>query len=123
MWCDKIIRNIAAPSNDSDGREFDYLELEWSECRNVVKKLTTAGELICIFLPPTQQLRHGDVIYEDAARIVVVHVLPCAIVVAEVPKAYQLAVLAMEMGNLHLPAEVSAVGIAFVEDAAAMRVS
>lgn len=122
MWCENVLRNIATSSAESDGREFDHVELEWSECRNVVKKLTTRGEPIRILLPPGEQLRHGDVIHENEERIVLVRVLPCDVIVADVPDPHQLAVLAMELGNLHLQADVGATGITFVEDEAAMRV-
>ncbi len=122
MWCESILGNARDRSEASGQKVIDYLDLQWSECRNVIRKQTTGGEPIRVLLPAGEQLRDGDVIFEDASRIVIVRVLPCDVTVADVPDAHQLAVLAMELGNLHLPAQVDDASISFVEDEAAMRV-
>jgi urease accessory protein UreE len=63
--------------NDSH-RAVDYVDIHWDQCRSTLKARSRGGEDIRVLLPRGQSLRHGDVLFEDAARAVIINVLPCA---------------------------------------------
>jgi urease accessory protein len=127
MWCERIIRNCGDPSGPcwSDqwaGRSVDWVDIQWTDCGRVLKKQTRSGQPVRVLLPPGQTLRHGDVIYEDAQQAIAIHVLPCEVIVARPDNARTLALLALELGNLHMPAQIDRDEIAFIEDGPAMGV-
>jgi urease accessory protein UreE len=123
MWCERVIRNLTDLSAaDREGRFVDWVDIEWNECGRVLKKQTRRGQPVRVLLPPGERLGHNDVIFEDAARAVAIHVRPCEVIVATAPDASALAVLALELGNLHVPVQVGAAELVFVEDGPAMAV-
>ena len=127
MWCERIIRNCGDPSSPRwadqwAGRLVDWVDIEWTDCGRVLKKQTRSGQPVRVLLPPGQMLRHGDVIYEDAHQAIVIHVVPCEVIVAKPENARTLALLALELGNLHMPAQIERDEIAFIEDGPAMAV-
>ncbi len=98
------------------------MDVEWTECARVLKKQTRGGEPVRVMLPRGQTLRHGDVIFEDADRVVIIQVRPCEAIVASVAGAREMARLALELGNLHQPAQLSDGEIVFIEDGPPMEV-
>jgi urease accessory protein len=123
MWCERIIRNLDGLASDSSsGRSIDWADLEWNECSRPLKKQTRGGEPVRMFLAPGQVLHHRDVIHEDSARIIAVNVKPCEVIVAHVIDGPEMALLALELGHLHLPAQIENGQIAFIENESAMAV-
>ena len=122
MWCERVQRNIADLMPLALGENVDYLDLQWYECRQVLKARTVNNETVNILLSRGERLRHGDVIYEDGRRMVIVRVLPCEVVVAKPRINREMAVLAMEIGNLHMDAEIGDAEIVFIQEPRAMEV-
>jgi len=109
MLCDRVLGNVDSDAADGyAGRPRHVLELSWRECaRRAVRGRTTSGVRVGVLLPPGTQLRHGDVIADDgAAVLVVISVLPCEVWVAEFADVGSLAAASLELGNLHVPVEV-----------------
>lgn len=124
MWCDRILGNVSVgvPAGSAwAGREIDLLDVPWQECRQVVKKRSRGGREIRVVLPAGHRVRHGDVLGEDGAAVIVVDVPPCDVVVVRPPAASAAARLALELGNLHWPTEVTDAEIVFPEDGPAMK--
>jgi urease accessory protein len=70
-----------------------------------------------VLLPPGSQLRHNDVLVDDTdPRQVIVHVLPCDVIVARPANARDMALLCLELGNLHWPTQITEADVVFVED-------
>ena len=124
MWCEKVIRSFD-PTSDPDrgGRTVERIEIAWNECTRMLKKQTLSGEPVRVLLPPGQILSHNDVVFESATRAIVIYVIPCEVIMAHVSNAKQMAILALELGNLHCPSEVGTDYIIFIEDGPAMSVS
>jgi len=122
MWCQSVRRNLAARMPSTCETGVDFIDLQWHECRQAMKTRTVGGEPINVLLPAGQQLRHGDVVYEDQRTMVVVRVAPCELVVATPRDCREMAILAMELGNLHLDAEIGDGEISFVPDPRAIEV-
>lgn len=115
MWCERVLKNVA----DGDalaGRAVDCVDIGWDQCRSTLKSRSRGGEDVRVLLPRGQNLRHGDVIYDDGARAVVIHVLPCELIVVRSDDVRLLAELALELGNLHWPTQVTDDEILFVEE-------
>lgn len=134
MWVERIQGNMVdgaggaagaeAPEGTvgRDPREVDFVDVPWDECGRTLKKRSRGGEEVRVLLPPGQRLRHGDVLFEDASRRVVVNVPPCEVIVARPAGQREAAVLALELGNLHWPAQVTEAEVLFVEDGPPMEV-
>jgi urease accessory protein UreE len=86
----------------------DELELAWWELdRRAFQKTTRAGVAVRILMPRGRDLRHGDVLTcADATLRAGVHVKSCEALVVRPPDASAMGVLALELGNLHLPTEI-----------------
>ena len=58
------------------GRVVDYLELEWYETtKRILHKKTKGGkEVILKFLTQAQSLTEGDILYNDAQKLIVVSI-------------------------------------------------
>jgi urease accessory protein UreE len=98
------------------------VDIEWSECGRELKTQTRSGQPVSVLLPPGQTLRHHDIIYEDAETAIAINVLPCAVIVAPVLDWREMAMLALELGNLHVPVQLDYMEIAFIENEAALLV-
>jgi urease accessory protein len=109
LLCDRVLCNVARGTVDRlNGKAADVLELSWLDCaRRAVRKRASSGREVGILLPPGVTLSHGDVLFEDERSYVVVEVMPCDLwrVTASSPGA--LARIALELGNLHVPVEVT----------------
>jgi urease accessory protein len=115
MWCEAIVRN-AAGSDELGSRAVDYVDIHWDQRRSTLKARSRGGEEVRVLLPRGQSIRHGDVLFEDEARLVVVNVLPCEVIVVRCSGPRPLAELALELGNLHWPTQVTDTEIIFPED-------
>jgi urease accessory protein UreE len=121
MWCERVIRNCdGLPAGCWGGRTVDWVDIEWNECGRLLKKQTRSGEPVNVVLPPGQMLRHHDIIYEEAEKAIAINVLPCEVIVAPVLDWREMAMLALELGNLHVAVQLDYMEIAFIENEAAL---
>jgi urease accessory protein UreE len=114
MWCETIVRN-AADDQSLAGHAVDYVDIRWDQRRATLKAASRAGEEIRVLLPRGQTLRHGDVLFEDTSRAIVINVIPCEVIVAQSEDSQRMALLAWELGNLHWPTQVSETELIFLE--------
>jgi urease accessory protein len=119
MWCEAIVRNSA----EGDGlasRAVDYVDIDWDQRRSILKARSREGEEVRVLLPRGQTIQHGDVLFENAARAVVVKVLPCEVIIVRSCDPRLMAELALDLGNLHWPTQVAETEIIFPEGPDAM---
>jgi urease accessory protein UreE len=107
---------------DWHGRAIDWVDIAWNECGHSLKKKTRAGCPVSVLLPVGQTLAHNDLIYQDEAKAIVIHVLACEVIVAHITDVREMATLALELGNLHLPVQIGNEQIVFIENEAAKSV-
>jgi hypothetical protein len=101
MWAERVVRRVADPQNhDWSKRSVDFVDVAWNACGRVLKSTTRGGEAVRVLLPAGERLHHGDVIFEDATRVVVIIVPACELIVARPANAAAAARLALELGNL-----------------------
>jgi urease accessory protein UreE len=109
MLCDRVICNVDNdPPERFAGKARDVFEIAWRDAtRRAIRGWSEGGLSIGVLLPLGMALRHGDVILEMDSSVVVVHVTPCEVWVAEFCDAASLATAALELGNLHVPVQVA----------------
>src|SRR3981189_2283505 len=116
MLCDRVLRNLRDGKDDGARRQI-ALPLTWRECRTrAVRKELPDGTPVRILLSPGHTLTHGDVIYEDAERLIYIDMLPVPLLGATSNDPALLAKVAYGLGNLHLPVEVIGSRIATLAD-------
>lgn len=107
MLCDCILYNIGDRTTPGGAPE-DPLPLQWFELHaRAVRGQTRSGRRVDVLLPLGIWLRDGDVVFEDVASRIVVRVIPVDLLVIRPRSMSEAAVLAAELGNLHLPLEVT----------------
>ena len=116
MWCDRVLGNLDDAPQAWPDRAIDPVEVAWNACRRVLRATSRAGTPVRVLLPPGQRLRHADILADDGKTLTVLHVLPCELIVVRPPDARTMALLALELGNLHWPTEVTASEVLFPED-------
>ncbi len=122
MLCDRVLRHIDESPTDPAQQRIG-VSLTWLECRSrAMKKTLPDGTILRIILPPAVRLAHRDVIYEDASRLIYVDLQPVALLTATTPDPAKLATVAYELGNLHLPIELSPAGVTTLADGPAIAV-
>jgi urease accessory protein UreE len=106
MICDTILGNLY------DGKfataPTDWLDLQWHQCiRPALRARTRGGTELRVLLPVGQSLRHGDVLRQAGEATVAVNLLPTTVLVARPRDPRRGWTIALELGNLHVPVEVS----------------
>ncbi|NLR61394.1 urease accessory protein UreE [Chitinophaga polysaccharea] len=103
MIVEKIAGNIA--STVTGNRKVDLLQLEWYEMtKRIQRKHTQDGLEIAIkFLKEGQRLQHGDILYMDDEKVVVVDILPSDAIVVTPRSLLEMGSICYEIGNKHLP--------------------
>ena len=109
MLCDRVLGNVASlPPDRRAEKTIDTLDVTWRDCaRRAVRGTTRGGVAVGVLLPLGQSLRHGDVLFEDEARLVVASVIPIEVWVGSFEDPRSMAAAALELGNLHVPVEVT----------------
>jgi urease accessory protein len=126
MWCDRILGNIAAewdghgPDAAWAGRRWDIVDIAWPECGRLLRKQTREGRAVRILLPPGERITHGDVVFDDGTLAIVIRVVRSEVVVVKTKNAMEAARLALELGNLHWPTQITEDEILFPEDGPAL---
>ena len=72
-----------------------------------MRKRSRAGRAVGVLLPLGATLGHGNVLAEEPDVLVVVNLIECEVIVTQPRDAREMAVLALELGNLHVPVEIS----------------
>ncbi|WP_339226186.1 urease accessory protein UreE [Oceanobacillus sp. FSL K6-2867] len=111
MFCNEILGNSFEDGLSLDNEElngFETIELEWDECaKQILRKETNLGREIGISLSHQPSLRHGDILIRDNENTVAVYVKPCKVLVISPQSTKELGLVCYELGNRHLPLEVT----------------
>lgn len=114
MLCDRILGNIRDRSADAP---IDWIDLQWSDCiKRALRKLSRAGRDVTILLAPGVGMNDGDILWEDPLVRLVVHVVPCEVLVISPASLEEMGRMALELGNLHAPTQVSGDQILTIPD-------
>ncbi len=102
MVITQVIRNCTAV----DVRQtIDYLYIEWYQTTKRLQRLTTMqGEAVAIrFLGKGQVLNEGDILFESDEKVIMVSILPCEVISLQLQTKIEMALIAYEIGNKHVP--------------------
>lgn len=101
MLITKTLYNDQDKLNQSN---VDILSIEWYQANKRIQRLRTNGnqEVAIRFFGKDQQLKHGDVLWEDANSAIVVQVLPTECIVVEFENKLDMGYVAYEVGNKHI---------------------
>ena len=103
MIITEILGNIE--DNPLAGRQTDSLYLEWFETtKRILRKATARGREIAIKLTKEgQRLQDGDILWQNAATVIIVEILPAEAIVVTPASLRQMGAICYEIGNKHLP--------------------
>ena len=107
MLCDRIV-TPGANGADSWNAPDDYVDLEWWELhQRALRKSTRCGSEIRILLPLGALLHNGDRISDAQGKVQIqVCVVPQELIIIRPRDASEMGLLALEIGNLHIPAQI-----------------
>jgi urease accessory protein len=113
IFCNLIL-SVADPTPTLD----DHVDLEWWDLqRRALRKTTRAGQDVRILLPLGVSLFDGAIFTnESRAALIQVHLRESEVFIIHPRSETELANLALELGNLHSPAEFSQGSIRTVID-------
>lgn len=102
MVITQAIRNC---KSDELTQHIDYLYIEWYQTSKRIQRLVTADgmDIAIRFLGKGQDLKSGDVLYEDEHKVVLVSILPCKAIAYTTTDLSTLSLIAYEVGNKHIP--------------------
>jgi urease accessory protein len=109
MLVDRILGNVKKNAGDFSvpSRDRDELEIDWWELdRRALRKTTRGGTPVRILLPLGESLSDGDVLFDDGQTLIVLCVAPAEVLVVRPRDAAEMGIVALELGNLHAPAEI-----------------
>ena len=96
MISEKIIGKLA----ETD-KAVETVTIEWFERdKKLLRKITSGGEEIGIRIDIP--LNEGDIIYENAEKIVAIEIAPCELISVQVSSMQEMGRLCFELGNRHL---------------------
>ncbi|RZM12301.1 MAG: urease accessory protein UreE, partial [Pedobacter sp.] len=103
MLIEKIIGNIS--THQATDKLLDKLELEWFETnKRILHRQTVSGVDVSLrLLDERNTLTEGDVLFEDDHSLVIIHILPCECISLQPNSMSEMAAIAYEIGNKHLP--------------------
>ncbi|AWW28660.1 urease accessory protein UreE [Echinicola strongylocentroti] len=103
MICKQIIGNVH--DYDIGGKTIDELPLEWFETPKRIMRKRSRGdqEVVMKFLREGNRLQEGDIVYEDAHKVIVIAVNPCDAIEITPRSLYEMGTVCYEIGNKHLP--------------------
>jgi len=110
ILCRNVIRVLGEV--DASAAGFDLIDISWNEHgRRTLRRQSRAGLLVRVLLPAHEFLQHGSVLC-GVDEPIVVNLLPCRALVIRVETQARLAEICYTIGNLHLPAQITAREIA-----------
>jgi urease accessory protein len=85
--------------------EIDIVNIEWYETgKRILHKLTNAGVPVTLkFLSESPDFADGDILWQDANKLIVVEIVPCECIVINVQSILEASGICYEIGNRHLP--------------------
>jgi urease accessory protein len=90
------------------GTPIDWLDLTWHDCtRRALRTQTRAGRQVKLLLPVGQALHHGDILFRDHVSTIAINLVPTKVLVATTPEIIKIGRLALELGNLHVPVQIT----------------
>lgn len=105
MICNQILGNLK--DKQYPNHAIEYVDIEWFDAFHKIHKLVTKeGTEVGIHLDNdvlVHGLKEGDILYEDANKVIAVHILPCESIVAKVDAhhPHMIAKVCYEIGNRH----------------------
>jgi urease accessory protein len=103
----KIISEILgnATGKDSSSKEVDFFDLEWFETtQKILRKTTKNGEEVAVrILKENFRIRHNDIFFEDANKLIIANVLPADAVILQPKTMLEMGTICYEIGNQHIP--------------------
>ena len=121
MWVERVLGNTADGMALSPG-SVDFVDVAWDQCGRTLNGRTRTASLFACSFSPGSQLRHGDVLCDDGTCRIVVNVPPCEVIVARPATGREMALLCLELGNLHCTAQVTPSEVLFIEEALPMSI-
>lgn len=116
MLCDSIVGHLRDLASH-DSRTRISLSFTWQECRRrAVRKVLPDNEVVRLVLSPGVILRQGDLIYQDASKLIWVDVQPVSLLVATIADPVVMAAVSYQLGNLHVPLQISGQSIITLPD-------
>lgn len=110
-----ICRDVLGYVHDEEA-ELDWVKVSWEQSlRRALRLVSRGGERVDVLLPPGQRLKQGDVLAYSPDTIAV-QMETIAVIAIQTPNALMAARLAFHLGNLHLPAQVTADAIFTPDD-------
>ncbi len=96
---------IRSAKLENETKSIDFLNIEWYQTSKRIQRLITDGgkDVAIRFLSKGQDLKQGDVLYEDNNSIIVVSILPCEVIVLNTTDLITLGYISYEIGNKHVP--------------------
>ncbi|MHC5201290.1 urease accessory protein UreE [Myroides sp. LJL119] len=91
------------PSKLTDPKA-DILSIEWFQANKRIQRLTTCGgqEVAIRFFGKNQELKHGDVLWEDQQSMIVIQVEPTQSIVVRFDNELDMSYVAYQVGNKHI---------------------
>jgi urease accessory protein len=109
MWCDSILGNLEDVAAQSRWRtkKIDWVDVQWHECgQRALNTSSRAGNVVRVLLPLGITLNHADVLIESTDHVVAVNIVPIEVLIVRPRNPLEMGLLALEIGNLHAPAQV-----------------
>ena len=104
MICEKIIGKL--DSQKVSGKKVEYVDIDWDDAfKKIHKKTTDAGTELGIRMDDsvlTRGLQEGDILFEDADRVIAVRIEVIRIRVAP-DHSFMTAKVCYKIGNRHAP--------------------
>jgi len=123
LLCQQVVRRIGVDDAERERQRLDHLVLRWDEChRRAFSKRSERGRAVRLLLRLGTILQDGDVIADTGDCLLVVRVLPCPVLVVRPDSRLQAALATLELGNLHVPVQVTETEILTPADGPAMGV-
>ncbi len=100
-----INQTIGNLTENPTEKTIDYLDLEWFETtKRIQRKKTRQGVDVAVrFLKEGQRLREGDILFEDAEKVIAINVLETEAIVMAPASLVEMAPVCYEIGNKHIP--------------------
>ncbi len=90
------------------GRDVDPVEIHWHELgRRAFQATTRAGRRVRVLLPRGARVRHGDILVTGTDWVIAVNVPETDVLIVRPHSMTQAALLALELGNLHIPTQIA----------------
>ena len=102
-----IIEKVKGRLKDTDvhGRSIVYVDIEWFEKdKKLLRKTASDGTEVGIRLQVS--MADGDILYEDAEKLMVVRILPTELIHIDVFSMREMGRLCFEIGNRHLSVSI-----------------